>query len=46
MKQVLNAVATLLMRAAHGRAEQVMHMQAQARSKAAEDYRANAGGWN
>ncbi|MET0981950.1 MAG: hypothetical protein ABWY02_07610 [Telluria sp.] len=44
MKQVLNAVATLLMRAAHGRAEQVMH--AQARAGAAEDYRSNAGGWN
>ncbi|MDB5791436.1 MAG: hypothetical protein JWQ80_1460 [Massilia sp.] len=46
MKQVLNAVAGLLMRAAHSRAEQVMHVQAQARANAAEDYRANAGGWN
>ena len=46
MKQVLNAVATLLMRAAHGRAEQVMQAQAQARTHGAEDYRSNAGGWN
>lgn len=50
MKQVLNAVATLLMRAADSRAEQRMHaqarVQAQARGNGAEDYRANAGGWN
>lgn len=50
MKQVLNAVATRLMRAADGRAQQVMHMQRQvqalARGNSAEDYRANAGGWN
>ncbi|MDB5747197.1 MAG: hypothetical protein JWP72_2045 [Massilia sp.] len=44
MKQVLNAVAGMLMRAAHGRAEQVMH--AQANASAAQDYRSNAGGWN
>lgn len=46
MKQVFNTVAQLLLRAAHGRAEQVMHVRAQAHLNAAEDYRSNAGGWN
>ena len=44
MKQVLTAVAQLLVQAAHARAEQVM--QAQANPAAPDDYRANAGGWN
>lgn len=46
MKQVLNVVATLLMRAARSRAELVMQAQAKAGAQATEDYRANAGGWN
>jgi hypothetical protein len=46
MKQVLIAVAGLLVAAAKARAEHVMRTQADARIQRDEVYSANAGGWN
>jgi hypothetical protein len=46
MKDVLNTVAQVLLRATYRRAALIMHAQSQARAGNAEDYRSNAGGWN
>ncbi|MET0857349.1 MAG: hypothetical protein ABWY27_11415 [Telluria sp.] len=46
MKQMLNAIARLLVAAATGRAEQVTRALANTRLVQKEVYSANAGGWN
>ena len=46
MKQMLNAIARLLVAAATGRAEQVTRTLADTRLGQKEVYSANAGGWN
>lgn len=46
MKQMLISIARNLVHAADNRAEQRMRKQAELRVAGAEDYTANAGGWN
>ena len=46
MKQMLNAMARMLMAAARVRAEQVTRTLGEARLHGKEAYSANAGGWN
>jgi hypothetical protein len=46
MKQILNAIARMLMAAAKGRAAHVTRTQGEARMRRPEVYSANAGGWN
>jgi len=50
MTKLFKALAATLVSAAHSRAQGVMCQQAQAQKQAnnpqADDYRANAGGWN
>jgi hypothetical protein len=46
MKQIMTAIAGILLAAAKDRAECVLRTQAEARKSHDEEYRSNAGGWN